>query len=99
MFDTSGQLFLRGHRVTDREGRSSSRPSTRRGTRTHAAHPLQGPDGSGAARGTEFTSQIYFDDALSDRIYARGAYAANQQRRPERRGRHLQERRAQLLLR
>jgi hypothetical protein len=30
---------------------------------------------SATARTGEFTSQIYFDDALSDRVYAAGPYA------------------------
>jgi protocatechuate 3,4-dioxygenase beta subunit len=29
------------------------------------------------ARGTEFVSQLYFDDATSDRIYAAAPYNAN----------------------
>jgi hypothetical protein len=30
---------------------------------------------AGAGRGYEFTSQLYFDDAFTDRVFARGPYA------------------------
>ncbi|MGB3203308.1 MAG: hypothetical protein WBA99_20550 [Nodosilinea sp.] len=33
-----------------------------------------------ASQGYEFTSQLYFDDALSDRIYAQAPYSDRSQR-------------------
>src|SRR5690554_1116992 len=35
---------------------------------------------SDARRGTEFTSQLYFDDALTDQVHRQPAYADNGQR-------------------
>jgi len=82
MFDTTGQQFLRGHQVTDRDGRVEFQtiyPGWYEGRTPHIHFKIR--TDPGAARGTEFTSQIYFDDALSDRVYAQAPYAANRQRR------------------
>ena len=81
-FDTTGQQFLRGHQVTDRDGRvefETIYPGWYEGRTAHIHFKIR--TDPGAARGTEFTSQIYFDDAVSDRVYAKAPYAANQQRR------------------
>jgi protocatechuate 3,4-dioxygenase beta subunit len=82
MFDTSGRQFLRGHQVTDREGRVEFRtiyPGWYEGRTAHIHFKIR--TDPGATRGTEFTSQINYDDAISDRVYAQAPYAANKQRR------------------
>ncbi len=42
---------------------------------------------TGDESGYEYTSQLYFDDALSDRVFARGAYPG----RPRREVRNAQD--------
>ena len=80
-FDTTGQLFLRGHQVTDATGTvrfTTIYPGWYRGRTVHAHFKVR-TDPS-AARGHEFTSQLYFDDALTDRVHAREPYARRGQR-------------------
>lgn len=81
-FDTTGLQFLRGHQVTDAAGRVeflTIYPGWYEGRTIHIHFKIRtNPAG---ARGHEFTSQLYFDDALSDRIFARAPYSANTQRR------------------
>ncbi|HZP56340.1 MAG TPA: intradiol ring-cleavage dioxygenase [Dehalococcoidia bacterium] len=72
-FDTRGQKFLRGYQLTDVDGRASFTtvyPGWYQGRATHIHFKVR------AASGHEFTSQWFFDDALSDRVHAQGAYAA-----------------------
>lgn len=82
MFDTTGQQFLRGHQVTDREGRVEFRtiyPGWYEGRTAHIHFKIR--TDPAAAKGQEFTSQIYFEDAVSDAVYARAPYTSNRQRR------------------
>lgn len=76
-FDTSGQQFLRGYQVTDATGTArftTIYPGWYRGRTVHTHFKVR-TDPS-AARGYEFTSQLYFDDALTDRVHARAPYAS-----------------------
>ncbi len=76
-FDTTGQKFLRGHQVTDAEGRArftTIYPGWYPGRTVHIHFKIHGDDPAG--RGYEFASQIYFDDALTDRVHAAPPYAA-----------------------
>ena len=76
-FDTRGKKFLRGYQVTDAAG------TVRFLTIYPGWYPIRAvhihfkirtsPE---SRRGYEFTSQIYFDDALTDRIHAQAPYAA-----------------------
>ena len=75
-FNTAGKKFLRGYQVTDAGGQArfaTIYPGWYPGRAVHIhsrARPRRftAPD--------EFTSQLYFDDAISDRVYARRPYTA-----------------------
>ena len=80
-FDTTGQLFLRGYQVTDATGTArfiTIYPGWYRGRTVHTHFKVRTEPA--AARGHEFTSQLYFDDALTDRVHAREPYARMGQR-------------------
>jgi protocatechuate 3,4-dioxygenase beta subunit len=73
-FSTLGQKFLRGYQVTDRSGRAAFTtiyPGWYAGRTVHIHFKVRTPGPTAA----EFTSQIYFDDALTDRVHARPPYA------------------------
>ena len=82
MFDTTGKQFLRGHQRTDKDGLVQFRtiyPGFYQGRTTHIHFKIRtDPE---QARGREFVSQVYFDDAASDAIFARKPYTDNRQRR------------------
>lgn len=84
-FDTVGQRFLRGYQVTDRDGRATFRtvyPGWYPGRAVHIHFKLRTPAGS--PRAHEFTSQLYFDETLTDLVHAAGPYArAGARRRNE----------------
>jgi protocatechuate 3,4-dioxygenase beta subunit len=80
-FDTTGQQFLRGYQVTDATGTArftTIYPGWYRGRTVHTHFKVRTEPS--AARGYEFTSQLYFDDALTDRVHARAPYASMGQR-------------------
>jgi protocatechuate 3,4-dioxygenase beta subunit len=74
---TVGQKFLRGYQVTDATGTAAFTtiyPGWYSGRAVHIHFKIRTePD---AASGLEFTSQLFFDDQLSDRVYARDPYAS-----------------------
>jgi protocatechuate 3,4-dioxygenase beta subunit len=76
-FDTRGQTFLRGHQVTDAEGVArftTIYPGWYPGRAVHIHFKLRSsPE---AVPGFEFTSQLFFDDELTDRVHAAPPYAA-----------------------
>lgn len=75
-FDSRGQAFLRGYQVTDSEGLArfvTIYPGWYPGRTVHIHFKIR--TDPGAERGLEFTSQLYFDDSLTDRIHARAPYA------------------------
>jgi protocatechuate 3,4-dioxygenase beta subunit len=76
-FDTTGQKFLRGFQRTDANGEvnfTTIYPGWYPGRATHIHFKVRtDPDSSS---GTEFTSQWFFDDALSDEVHISGAYAS-----------------------
>ena len=82
LFDTTGQRFLRGHQRTGSDGVVSFEtiyPGFYGGRTPHIHFKVRtDPD---QPRGGEFVSQLYFDDALSDRVYAHKPYADNRQAR------------------
>lgn len=81
-FDTTGKQFLRGHQVTDREGIArftTIYPGWYRGRTVHIHFKIRTNPGEDA--GHEFTSQLYFDDELTDRVFETGPYAADEGRR------------------
>lgn len=77
-FDTRGRKFLRGYQVTDAYGLArftTIYPGWYRGRAVHIHFKVRSaPD---AVRGFDFTSQLFFDEALTDRVHAAEPYAAN----------------------
>lgn len=77
-FDTRGQKFLRGSQVTDADGVArfaTIYPGWYRGRAVHIHFKVRSaPD---AVPGFDFTSQLFFDDELTDRVHAVEPYAAN----------------------
>ncbi len=75
-FSTRGRRFLRGYQTTGADGVArftTIYPGWYPGRAVHIHFKVRATDASG--RPLEFTSQLYFDDALSDRVYARAPYA------------------------
>jgi protocatechuate 3,4-dioxygenase beta subunit len=79
--NTAGKKFLRGHQVTDANGAArftTIYPGWYPGRAVHIhfkVRILAGP-----ALGNEFTSQLYFDEAVTDRVLARAPYSVRGQR-------------------
>lgn len=74
---TAGKRFLRGYQVTDGAGAvrfTTIYPGWYPGRAVHIHFKVRVM--SGPALGQEFTSQLYFDDAVSDRVFARRPYSA-----------------------
>ena len=68
---TAGQKFLRGYQTTDIAGMTAFTtiyPGWYEGRAVHVHFKIR------TASKREFTSQLYFDDALSDRVFANAAY-------------------------
>ena len=80
-FDTTGRKFLRGFQRTDASGIgrfTTIYPGLYHGRDVHLHFKIRSqPD---AARGAEFTSQLYFDDALTDEVHALAPYATRGRR-------------------
>lgn len=75
-FDTSGQQFLRGHQITDARGIArftTIYPGWYPGRAVHIHFKVRTQPV--AARGYEFTSQLYFPDAVTDVVHAQPPYA------------------------
>jgi protocatechuate 3,4-dioxygenase beta subunit len=76
-FDTRGKKFLRGYQTTDADGMvrfQTIYPGWYPGRTVHIHFKIRThPE---ARRGYEFTSQIYFDDALTDQIHVQAPYTA-----------------------
>jgi protocatechuate 3,4-dioxygenase beta subunit len=74
---TVGLKFLRGYQITDRHGAASFTtifPGWYPGRTVHVHFKIRwGPQGKGEK---EFTSQIYFDDALTDVIHKQPPYSS-----------------------
>ncbi|BAY17134.1 intradiol ring-cleavage dioxygenase [Anabaenopsis circularis NIES-21] len=80
-FNTVGKKFLRGYQVTDAQGNvqfTTIYPGWYPGRTVHIHFKVRTEGKS--AQGYEFTSQLYFDDAMSDRIYTQAPYASKGQR-------------------
>jgi protocatechuate 3,4-dioxygenase beta subunit len=72
-FETVGKKFLRGQQIADEQGRvrfMTIYPGWYRGRAVHIHFKIR----SGRE---EFTSQLYFDEALSDRVFARAPYSGS----------------------
>ena len=73
-FNTAGQKFLRGYQMTDVAGVakfSTVYPGWYQGRTVHIHFKVRS---SADARASEFTSQLYFDDAMSDKVFAKAPY-------------------------
>ena len=83
LFDTVGKRFLRGHQITGADGMARFQtiyPGWYRGRTVHIHFKIRtNPSGE---TGHEFTSQLYFDDSLTDEVLARQPYAKNEGERP-----------------
>ena len=81
-FDTRGRKFLRGFQRTGADGKADFRtiyPGWYPGRTVHIHFKIRtDPD---SRRGEEFTSQIYFDDLLTDQVHARAPYNVKEGRR------------------
>ncbi|MBD2450840.1 intradiol ring-cleavage dioxygenase [Nostoc sp. FACHB-152] len=80
-FNTVGKKFLRGYQVTDARGNvqfTTIYPGWYPGRTGHIHFKVRTNRTSG--KSYEFTSQLYFDDAISDRIYSQLPYASKGQR-------------------
>ena len=77
-FNTIGQKFLRGYQVTDAQGEVrfvTVYPGWYPGRTVHIHFKIRTTPM--ARRSFEFTSQLYFDDVLTDRVHAVPPYATN----------------------
>jgi len=73
--DTVGRKFLRGYQVTDADGAvqfTTIYPGWYRGRTIHIHFRIRTFDG--ATKTYDFTSQVYFDDAISDAVLANAPY-------------------------
>jgi protocatechuate 3,4-dioxygenase beta subunit len=75
-FDTTGRKFLRGYQTTDARGMArftTIYPGWYQGRTVHIHFKVR--SSPTANPGFEFTSQLYFDDRLTDRVFAQPPYA------------------------
>lgn len=80
-FDTTGKKFLRGHQVTDADGAArfvTIYPGWYEGRTVHIHFKIRTE--SKSARGHEFTSQLYFDEAVTDEVMRKEPYARKGER-------------------
>lgn len=78
---TVGQKFLRGYQVTDANSMAefvTIYPGWYPGRTVHIHFKIR--TNSVAQQSYEFTSQLYFDDAVTDRVHIQSPYAAQGQR-------------------
>jgi protocatechuate 3,4-dioxygenase beta subunit len=75
-FNTIGQRFLRGYQITDAKGEATFLtiyPGWYAGRTVHIHVKVR--TAHAAERHLEFTSQMYFDDGLTDQVHASPLYA------------------------
>jgi protocatechuate 3,4-dioxygenase beta subunit len=73
--NTLGQRFLRGYQVSDANGQVQFQtiyPGWYAGRAVHIHFKVR--TSPGAASGLEFTSQMFFDDGLTDTVYTQAPY-------------------------
>jgi protocatechuate 3,4-dioxygenase beta subunit len=79
-FDTRGRKFLRGHQVTDAGGLvefTTIYPGWYPGRAVHVHFKIRtNPGGSGS----DFTSQLYFSEDVTDKVHAQVPYASRGRR-------------------
>lgn len=80
-FNTVGKTFLRGYQTTDANGTvqfTTIHPGWYPGRTVHIHFKVRTQTASG--QHYEFTSQLYFDDAITDRVHTQAPYASKGQR-------------------
>ena len=80
-FSTVGKKFLRGYQVTDADGTvqfTTIYPGWYQGRTVHMHFKVRTDGTSGQSY--EFTSQLYFDDSITDQVHLRSPYADKGQR-------------------
>lgn len=80
-FDTRGKKFLRGYQVTDASGKATFKtiyPGWYEGRTVHIHFTVR--TNPAAASAHEFTSQIYFDDAMNNKIFENPPYSSKGKR-------------------
>jgi protocatechuate 3,4-dioxygenase beta subunit len=80
-FDTRGKKFLRGYQVADKNGVAKFTtiyPGWYPGRAVHIHYKIRSP--ASAKSPYEFTGQLYFDERLNDRVFAKAPYAAKGKR-------------------
>jgi protocatechuate 3,4-dioxygenase beta subunit len=81
--DASSQKFLRGYQVTDANGMAAFTtiyPGWYRGRTVHIHFKIRTPAADRRGGTHDFTSQLFFDEALSDRVFAQAPYAGRGRR-------------------
>ena len=81
LFDTRGKKFLRGYQVTDKAGKAefvTIYPGWYPGRTVHIHFKIR--TNSVASRGHEFTSQLYFDESITDQVHALPPYVTKGRR-------------------
>jgi protocatechuate 3,4-dioxygenase beta subunit len=76
-FNTVGKKFLRGYQVTDADGVAhftTIYPGWYSGRAVHIHFKVR--SAAGASSSYEFTSQLFFDDSLTDQVLAQSPYAS-----------------------
>jgi protocatechuate 3,4-dioxygenase beta subunit len=79
-FNTSGKKFLRGYQVTDADGVArftTIYPGWYQGRAVHIHFKIRS---AASASAYQFTSQLFFDDSLTDQVHATEPYASKGQR-------------------
>ena len=80
-FSTVGKKFLRGYQVTDADGTvefTTIYPGWYPGRTVHIHFKVR--TNATSQKSYEFTSQLYFDDSITDRVHAQTPYASKGQR-------------------
>ena len=80
-FNSVGQKFLRGYQVTDAGGTAKFTtiyPGWYSGRAVHIHFKVR--SSASSTRAYEFTSQLFFDDSLTDQVHGQPPYAAKGQR-------------------
>jgi len=79
-FNTVGQKFLRGHQITDANGQATFitiYPGWYSGRTVHIHFKVRHDD---SPQSPVFTSQLFFEDSLSDQVYSNEPYSSKGRR-------------------
>ncbi len=80
-FNTTGKKFLRGYQVTDSDGKARFTtifPGWYPGRTVHLHFKIR--INTSTRTGYEFTSQLYFDDSVTDQVHAQSPYSSRGRR-------------------